>query len=120
MSELTEYFDESARVPVREDETVSGWSVGMVIFGICLTLPTLYAGAITAEQLGFIGTAKAVGLASLVLSIMSIPAAIVGAETRLSSYLIIEFVFDSPSQIFLKFKRLLDRYYKELSQSITF
>ena len=65
----------------------------MVIFGICLTLPTLYAGAITVEQLGFIGTAKAVGLASLVLSIMSIPAAIVGAETRLSSYLIIEFVF---------------------------
>ena len=93
MSEFTEYFDESARVPVREDETVSGWSVGMVIFGICLTLPTLYTGAITAEQLGFIGTAKAVGLASLVLSIMSIPAAIVGAETRLSSYLIIEFVF---------------------------
>ncbi|RPG45317.1 MAG: cytosine permease [Gammaproteobacteria bacterium TMED163] len=93
MSEFTEYFDESARIPVREDETVSGWSVGMVIFGICLTLPTLYTGAITAEQLGFIGTAKAVGLASLVLSIMSIPAAIVGAETRLSSYLIIEFVF---------------------------
>ena len=93
MSEFTEYFDESARVPVREDETVSGWSVGIVIFGICLTLPTLYTGAITAEQLGFIGTAKAVGLASLVLSIMSIPAAIVGAETRLSSYLIIEFVF---------------------------
>ena len=93
MSEFTEYFDESARIPVREDETVSGGSVGMVIFGICLTLPTLYTGAITAEQLGFIGTAKAVGLASLVLSIMSIPAAIVGAETRLSSYLIIEFVF---------------------------
>ena len=93
MNELTEYFDESARIPVREDETVSGWSVGMVIFGICLTLPTLYTGAITAEQLGFIGTAKAVGLASLILSIMSIPAAIVGAETRLSSYLIIEFVF---------------------------
>jgi|TARA_S200000501_G_scaffold315159_1_gene307394 cytosine permease len=93
LSEFTEYFDESARIPVREDETVSGWSVGMVIFGICLTLPTLYTGAITAEQLGFIGTAKAVGLASLVLSIMSIPAAIVGAETRLSSYLIIEFVF---------------------------
>lgn len=93
MSELTEYFDESARTAVREDETVSGWSVGLVIFGICLTLPTLYTGAITAEQLGFIGTAKAVGLASLVLSIMSIPAAIVGAETRLSSYLIIEFVF---------------------------
>ena len=93
MSEFTEYFDESARIPVRKDETVSGWSVGMVIFGICLTLPTLYTGAITADQLGFIGTAKAVGLASLVLSIMSIPAAIVGAETRLSSYLIIEFVF---------------------------
>lgn len=78
---------------MREDETVSGWSVGMVIFGICLTLPTLYTGAITAQQLGFIGTAKAVGLASMVLALMSIPAAIVGAQTRLSSYLIIEFVF---------------------------
>jgi cytosine permease len=93
LNELTEYFDESARIPVRKEDTVSGWSVGVVIFGICLTLPTLYTGAITAEQLGFIGTAKAVGLASLILSIMSIPAAIVGAETRLSSYLIIEFVF---------------------------
>jgi cytosine permease len=93
LSDLTEYFDESARTPVREDETVSGWSVGMVIFGICLTLPTLYTGAITAQQLGFIGTAKAVGLASMVLALMSIPAAIVGAQTRLSSYLIIEFVF---------------------------
>ncbi len=90
---MSNYFAESARTAVREDETVSGWSVGIVIFGICLTLPTLYTSAITAEQLGFTGTAKAVGLASLILAVMSIPAAIVGAQTRLSSYLIIEFVF---------------------------
>lgn len=67
--------------------------MGVVVFGICLTLPTLYTGAFTAEQLGFIGTAQAVVVASVVLAMMSIPAAIVGAETRLSSYLIIEFVF---------------------------
>ena len=72
---------------------MSGWSVGLVLFGICLTLPTLYTGAITAEQLGFIDAGKAIGLASAVLALMSIPAAIVGAQTRLSSYLIIEFVF---------------------------
>lgn len=93
MSDLTDQFDESARVAVPEAETVSGWSVGLVLFSICLTLPTLYTGAITAENLGFIGTAQAIGLASLVLALMSIPAAIVGAQTRLSSYLIIEFVF---------------------------
>ncbi|MCG8412899.1 MAG: cytosine permease, partial [Pseudomonadales bacterium] len=93
MSNFTDYFDESARTAVREEETVSGWSVGVVVFGICLTLPTLYTGAFTAEQLGFMGTAQAVLVASLVLAMMSIPAAIVGAETRLSSYLIIEFVF---------------------------
>ena len=101
LSDITENFDESARTPVREDETVSGWSVGLVLFGICLTLPTLYTGAITAQNLGFIGTAQAIGLASLVLAMMSIPAAIVGAETRLSSYLIIEFVFGKKGSDFV-------------------
>ena len=93
MNRFIQQFDESARTAVTQDETVPGWSVGLVLFGICLTLPTLYTGAITAGQLGFVNTAKAIGLASAVLALMSIPAAIVGARTRLSSYLIIEFVF---------------------------
>jgi cytosine permease len=93
LSRLTESFDKSARLKVREDETVSGWSVGVVIFGICLTLPSLYTGAVSAQNLGVVGTAKAIGIASLVLAVMSVPAAIVGAKTRLSSYLLIEFVF---------------------------
>ncbi|MFK7865515.1 MAG: cytosine permease [Pseudohongiellaceae bacterium] len=93
MSRLIDNFDESARLKVAEKDTVSGWSVGMVIFGICLTLPSLYTGALAAQNLGAVGTAKAIGIASLVLASMSIPAAIVGAETRLSSYLLIEFVF---------------------------
>ena len=101
MSDFTANFDESARAPVQEHETVSGWSVGLVLFGICLTLPSLYTGAITAQNLGFIGTAQAVGLASLVLAMMSVPAAIVGAETRLSSYLIIEFVFGGKGSKFV-------------------
>jgi cytosine permease len=93
VTDITDLFDESARLKVREDETVSGWSVGLVIFGICLTLPSLYTGAAAAHNLGVIGTVQAIGIASLVLASMSIPAAIVGAKTRLSSYLIIEFVF---------------------------
>lgn len=101
MSDFTANFDESARAPVQEHETVSGWSLGLVLFGICLTLPSLYTGAITAQNLGFIGTAQAVGLASLVLAMMSVPAAIVGAETRLSSYLIIEFVFGGKGSKFV-------------------
>ncbi len=93
LGNFTDHFDQSARTAVDEQETVSGWSVGMVLFGICLTLPTLYTGAYTVDQLGFLGTVQAVFLASLVLALMSIPAAIVGSETKLSSYLIIEFVF---------------------------
>jgi cytosine permease len=93
LSRLTDSFDKSARLKVGEDETVSGWSVGVVIFGICLTLPSLYTGALSAQNLGIVGTAKAIGIASLVLAVMSVPAAIVGAKTRLSSYLLIEFVF---------------------------
>jgi|TARA_B110000208_G_scaffold23958_2_gene30650 cytosine permease len=53
----------------------------------------LYTGAVSAQNLGIVGTAKAIGIASLVLAVMSVPAAIVGAKTRLSSYLLIEFVF---------------------------
>jgi cytosine permease len=101
LSNLTDSFDESARSKVAEDETVSGWSVGVVIFGICLTLPSLYTGAITAQNLGIVGTAKAIGLASLVLAAMSVPAAIVGAKTRLNSYLLIEFVFGRKGAVFV-------------------
>ncbi|MBM89210.1 MAG: permease [Gammaproteobacteria bacterium] len=90
---LTDHFDQSSRIAVREDEVVSGWSVGLVLFGICLTLPTLYTGAITSKNLGFTGAVVAILLASLVLALMSVPAAIVGAQTRLSSYLIYRFVF---------------------------
>ncbi|MEP1471914.1 MAG: cytosine permease [Halieaceae bacterium] len=90
---IAEHFDESARSTVSQSETVSGWSLGLVLVGICLTLPSLYTGANAAQHLGVIGTAKAVGLASGVLACMSIPAAIVGARTRLSSYMIIRFVF---------------------------
>ena len=90
---IAEHFDESARSTVSQDETVSGWSLGLVLVGICLTLPSLYTGANAAQNLGAIDTAKAVALASGVLACMSIPAAIVGARTRLSSYMIIRFVF---------------------------
>ena len=90
---IAEHFDESARSTVSLDETVSGWSLGLVLVGICLTLPSLYTGANAAQNLGVLGTAKAVGLASAVLACMSIPAAIVGAQSRLSSYMIIKFVF---------------------------
>ena len=83
------------------EDTVSGWSVGLVLFGICLTLPTLYTGAITAEQLGFVDATKAIALASAILALISIPAAIVGTQTRLSSYLIIEFVFGKKGAVYV-------------------
>lgn len=65
VANLTDLFDESARLKVREDETVSGWSVGLVIFGICLTLPTLYIGATAAHNLGITSTIQAVAIASV-------------------------------------------------------
>lgn len=101
MGKFTDRFDESARIAVRQEETVSGWSVGLVLFGICLTLPTLYTGAITAQNLGFTETVLAIGLASLVLSLMSIPAAVVGVQTRLNSYLIFQFVFGKKGSNFI-------------------
>jgi len=95
--------DASSRTPVDESETVSGFQIGIVLIGISITLPLMYSAGELARGIG-LGKAIVATLAgALILSLMSIPAAIVGAKTRLSSYMIIEHTFGYAGAKFVNF-----------------
>jgi len=95
--------DASSRTPVDESETVSGFQIGVVLIGISITLPLMYSAGELATGTGLADGMIAAFTGALVLSLMSIPAAIVGVRTRLSSYMIIEHTFGYAGAKFVNF-----------------
>lgn len=85
--------DASARTPVADEETVSGFQLGIVIVGISITLPLLVSAGELARGIGLSNAIIATVVGALILTVMSVPASIVGARSRLSSYMIIEHTF---------------------------
>jgi cytosine permease len=96
-------YDASSRVPVDESETVSGFQIGVVLIGISITLPLMYSAGELAQGAGFTHAVIATLTGALILSLMSIPAAIVGVKSRLSSYMIIEHTFGYAGAKFVNF-----------------
>jgi cytosine permease len=95
--------DASSRTPVDPAEAVSGFQIGIVLIGISITLPLMYSAGELAQGIG-LGKAIIAALAgALILSLLSIPAAIVGARARLSSYMIIEHTFGYVGAKFINF-----------------
>jgi len=85
--------DASSRTPVAESEAVSGFQIGVVIIGISITLPLMYSAGELARGIGLSKAITAVAIGALILSLMSVPASIVGVKARLSSYMIVEHTF---------------------------
>lgn len=102
VNEVDEH-DASSRVPVDEAETVSGFQIGVVLIGISITLPLMYSAGELAQGAGFVNAVIATLTGALILSLMSIPAAIVGVKSRLSSYMIIEHTFGYAGAKFVNF-----------------
>lgn len=92
-----------SRTPVPMSESVSGFQIGVVIVGVSITLPLLYSAGELAVGVGFTDALIATVIGALILSVMSIPASIVGARSRLSSYMIIEHTFGSVGAKFINF-----------------
>lgn len=84
---------DDSRNPVDPAESVSGFQIGVVLIGISITLPLMYSAGELAQAMGLRRAVLATLVGALVLSLMSVPTAIVGARTRLSSYMIIEHTF---------------------------
>jgi cytosine permease len=95
--------DASSRTPVDESETVSGFQIGVVLIGISITLPLMYSAGEVVQGIGLSKAIIATLTGALILSLMSIPAAIVGVKTRLSSYMIIEHTFGYAGAKFVNF-----------------
>jgi cytosine permease len=95
--------DASSRTPVAESETVSGFQIGIVIIGISITLPLLYSAGELVRGIGLSRAIVAAVIGALILSVMSVPAAIVGMRSRLSSYMIIEHTFGYAGAKFVNF-----------------
>jgi len=80
-------------IPVPPGQSVPGYRVTLVFLGIAFTLTTLYIGAELALTLGLAVGMRAILIGSLILCAMSVPAAMIGAQTRLSTYMIVSRVF---------------------------
>ncbi|HEY0342861.1 MAG TPA: cytosine permease [Steroidobacteraceae bacterium] len=76
-----------------DDQSVPGYRVAIVCIAIAFTLTGLYTGSELGLALGLRAGIRATVLGSIILAVMSIPAAIVGARTRLSTYMIVRNVF---------------------------
>ena len=85
--------DANARIAVEEHDCVSGVQIGIVIIGISITLPLMYSAGELARALGLWRAIAATLIGAAILSLISIPAAVVGTRSRLSSYMIIEHTF---------------------------
>jgi cytosine permease len=72
---------------------VPGYRVALICVGIAFTLTGLYVGSELALTLGLATGIRATVIGSVVLCVMSVPAAMVGAQTRLSTYMIVSNVF---------------------------
>jgi cytosine permease len=75
----------------------------VVIIGISITLPLMYSAGELAQGIGLSKAIIAVVAGALILSLMSVPASVVGARTRLSSYMIIEHTFGYAGAKFVNF-----------------
>jgi len=95
--------DASSRTPVPASESVSGFQIAVVIIGISITLPLMYSAGELAQGIGLSKAIIAVVAGALILSLMSVPASVVGARTRLSSYMIIEHTFGYAGAKFVNF-----------------
>jgi cytosine permease len=85
--------------PVPLEQSIPGYRVTLVTIGISFTLTGLYAGAELGSALGLYPAIRAILIGSLVLGVLSIPAAIIGARTRLSTYMIVSHVFGARGSI---------------------
>lgn len=63
------------------------------MLGVAFTLTGLYTGSELAQALGLEVGIRSTVLGAIVLTVMSVPAAMVGARTRLSTYMIVSQVF---------------------------
>ena len=78
---------------VPDHATIGGFRIAVVVFGIGVTLPIFYIGSEISLALGLRKTSLALFGGCAIVGLMMIVTSIIGARTRLSTYMIIQFSF---------------------------
>lgn len=94
MSEKFENLTEDySRRPVPEDQTVSASNVALILVGVMITVPVFLSGSEISLALGANNALLAIVSGSFLLAALGSLTAVVGAKTRLSTYMITKFSF---------------------------
>lgn len=90
---IEQLLEDYATQPVPADKTFSGVRIGLVLGGIGIALPALLIGAQVGSALGAADSLRAVLIAAVIVTSLATITGIIGARTRLSTYMIIQFSF---------------------------
>lgn len=82
-----------SRLPVPDGATIGGFRIAVVVFGIGITLPIFFVGSQLAQALGLKLAALALIVGCLIVATLMTVTSIIGARTRLSTYMILQFPF---------------------------
>jgi cytosine permease len=93
MEKLGSLVEDFSTAPVPDAMTVSGFRVALIIIGISIALPAFLMGAQIATALGLAKATIAFVVGSIILAVAASFTALVGAEARLSTYMLVQFSF---------------------------
>lgn len=85
--------DEFSVEAVPQDETVHGLRVALVLIGIAITIPAFLTGAELGLAMGLGKVAVAIPIGAVFLCVIGCLAATIAAQSRLTTYMIIQFSF---------------------------
>ena len=86
-------LEDFSRQQVPQEKTVSGLRIALIVIGIMITLPAFLTSAQVGRAMGLVRGSTAIVVGSLILAAFGCLIAIVGARSRLSTYMIIQFSF---------------------------
>ncbi len=92
-SEQVNSTEDYTRSRVPDEATISGFRIAIVVFGIGITLPIFFIGSQLVEALGFAKAAVAMCIGCFLVATMMVVTSIIGARTRLSTYMILRIPF---------------------------
>ena len=78
---------------VPQEETVNGFHVALVLIGIAITIPAFLTGSQLGLAMGLSHVAIAIPVGSAILCVIGCLAATIAAQSRLTTYMIIQFSF---------------------------
>lgn len=81
------------RRPVPQEETVSGYGLALITFGIGMTLPVFWLGADVTAKVGFQRACWVFIGVCAVLGVLAALTALAGVRSRLSTYMVLQFSF---------------------------